>query len=117
MFKVGDFVCLKADHRCDFIVTRELDGVYMAVGNFDVLDGWIENEFIVKRKYFESVALDSFIVPGMSYRQMLKNFIDAGYFSRNPDGLLILDHTEDSRKGVDPMLGLNLLFYPLDAIN
>lgn len=55
MFKIGDFVELKEFPGEGFVVTRIYNQNYMAVGTFDVLDGWIEDEYKVKQKYFSAV--------------------------------------------------------------
>lgn len=73
IFKVGNFVALKRKPYSDFIVTRIYNDEYMEVAKFAVLDGFIEDEYKVKRKYFTWIDLDKFIVPGMSYRLMRKN--------------------------------------------
>jgi hypothetical protein len=117
MFKVGDFVVLNQKPYSDFIVTRIYSDKYMAVAKFDVLDGFIEDEYKVKQKYFELLDLDKFIVLGMSYRQMRKNFVDCGYFSENRDESLSLNYTENSKKGISPTWGLDLEFYPITAID
>lgn len=117
MFKIGDFVTLKIKPHSNFIVTRIYNDEYMAVAKFDVLDGFIEDEYKVKQKYFALLDLDKFIVSGMSFRQMRKNFIDCGYFSENKDGSLSLNYTENSEKGISPTLGLDLEFYPITAID
>ncbi len=117
MFKVGDFVALNQKPYPDFIVTRIYSDEYMAVAKFDVLDGFIEDEYKVKQKYFTLLDLDKFIVPGMSYRQMRKNFVDCGYFSQKKDGSLFLNYTEDSLNGISPGWGLDLKFYPISAID
>ena len=108
MFKIGDFVILKIKPYSNFIVTRIYNDKYMAVAKFDVLDGFIEDEYKVKQKYLTLLDLDKFIVSGMSFRQMRKNFIDCGYFSENKDGSLSLNYTENSKKGISPTLGLDL---------
>ena len=117
MFKIGDFVYLRREPYPDFIVTRIYNGEYMAVAKFNVLDGFIEDEYKVKQKYFAPLNLDKCIVPGMSYRQMRKNFVDCGYFSENRDGSLTLNYTEDSMNGISPTWGLDLDFYPITAID
>lgn len=117
MFKVGDFVALGQTPFSKFIVTRIYNDEYMAIATFDVLDGFIENEYKVKQKYFTLLDLDKFIVPGMSYRHMRKNFVDCGYFSQKKDGSLILNYTEDSLNGISPGWGLDLKFYPISAID
>lgn len=117
IFKVGNFVVLKRKPYPDFIVTRIYSDEYMEVAKFDVLDGFIEDEYKVKRKYFTWIDLDKFIVPGMSYRLMRKKFVGCGYFSENRDGLLSLNYTEDSNEGISPTWGLDLEFYAITAID
>lgn len=116
MFKVGDFVSLNEDPRATFIVTRIYNKNYFALGTFDVLDGWIEEEYKVKQKYFSLVDPNMNIVPGMSYSQMLIGFIEDGYFSKLEDGSLRLNYTEDTKEGYSPSLGLDLNLYPINAI-
>ena len=117
MFKVGDFVSLIQSPLDVFVVTRVYNENYMAVGTFNELDGWIEDEYKVKKKYFKLLGLDDYNIPGMTFRIMLEGFIESGYFTKNEDGSIILNYTESSRKGSSPEFGLPIwLGYIINAI-
>ncbi|MCQ2742684.1 MAG: hypothetical protein MJ239_05235, partial [Bacilli bacterium] len=101
-----------------FVVTRVYNERYMAVSDsIDPLDNLIENERKVKQEYFELLDLDESIIPGLTYRMMLEGFVETGYFSKKEDGSYVLNFTEDTRNGLSPMWGLDLLFYPFSAID
>ena len=59
MFKVGDFVALNQEPYASFIVTRIYDNDFMAIGNFDILDGKIFNELKrgdqTRKEFFDQI--------------------------------------------------------------
>lgn len=58
----------------------------MAVGTFDILDGYPEWEYKVKQKYFTKLDLNTEDVPGMTYATIMDNFVFGGYFRKKDDG-------------------------------
>lgn len=104
MFKVGDFVILKNDGS-HFIVTRVYNERYMAIGTYDVLDGMIFYENIVKQKYFSLVNLDDICLPGVTFRQLLDIFTDS-CLKKDENGNYTLIETEGMRNGIGPRYGL-----------
>ena len=106
MFKVGDFALLSALRSTCGVVTRVYDDVWMAIGFYDELDGMLFDECKVKQQYFRLANLDSCPVKGLSYRKILEDLIDAGYFSREKDGSIKFNYSEDSKDGIEPSLGL-----------
>ena len=115
MFKVGDFVGLNKKPFSDFIVTRIYDNDFMAVGNYDVLDGKIFNEYKVKQKYFKLIDLNSSIVNGMTYKQFLNDLIGE-YFVKDENDNLKLLFTEDSKDGISPTYGLSIHEFGFTAL-
>lgn len=114
MFKVGDFVALNQEPYASFIVTRIYDNDFMAIGNLDILDGKIFNEYKVKQKYFKLINLSSFIVDGMTYKQFLNDLIGE-YFVKDEKDNLKLIFTEDSKDGICPTYGLPLNEFNITA--
>lgn len=119
MFKVGDFVSLNASPKDTFIVTRIYTANYMAVCEFSPCPccRLLENEYKVKQKYFSLFTnLDEYVEPYITYREILEDFIEGGYFSRKEDGSLVLNYTEDSQNGFPPEWGLDKEEYPITAV-
>lgn len=104
MFKAGDLVIFNKYPFSPFFVTKIYSNEFMAVANFDELDGVLTEEYIVKQCYFSSGNLDLSIVPGLTYRKFREDLIE-NCFLKDEKGDLKYGITIDSRNGINPSFG------------
>lgn len=117
MFNIGDFVSLTVYPRTTFIVTRICNEEYIVIATYDAIDGFVNDEYKVNKKYFKKNKLCNFDIPGMSYENLLRNFIDSGYFKKSQNGTIEFICTESSLIGCSPICGLPLRLFGFTAID
>ena len=77
----------------------------MAVGTFDVLDGMLFYENIVKQKYFYQLDWEDHC-DGPTYKEILEMLVGK-YFKKDENGNYTLICIEDTKGGYGPKYGLD----------